>query len=189
MCEPQSDPADFTRAVRDGDAEALHRVLPLVYDEMRRLASRYLVQERDDHTLQATALVHEAYLNLLGQREMRWQSRSHFLAVAAIAMRRLLMNHARDRNAVKRGGGAVRIEWDESIALFEERSGSLVDLDAALVTLAEIDARGARIVEMRFFGGLTNAEVAGVLDLSERTVEREWRSARAWLRRQLRETP
>jgi len=169
----------------EGRSGAVDRLLPAVYDELRSIASRYLSRERKDHTLQATALVHEAYLNLVDQTRVEWKNRAHFFGVAATAMRRILINHALRKKTAKRGGDRRRVEWDEALALFEERALDLLALDEALDRLAEIDPRGARMVELRFFAGLDVKEVAEVLGVSTRTVEREWRMARAWLRNEI----
>jgi RNA polymerase sigma factor (TIGR02999 family) len=171
-----------------GDREALDQMLPLVYEELHRLAAHYLSRERPDHTLQPTALVHEAYLRLINQRHVDWRNRAQFLGVAAGAMRRILVNHARDRAAAKRGGNRERV----SISLIEAPSGGpdveLIALEEALEQLAALDARKARVVELRFFGGLTTDEVAEVLEISRATVEREWSFARAWLFQAIDET-
>lgn len=181
-------PPDLTmilREVSDGKSGAVDVLLDAVYDELHDLADRYMARERADHTLQATALVHEAYLNLIDQTRVEWQNRAHFLGVAATAMRRLLINHAVRRKTSKRGGGQQRVEWDDALVAYEERAVDLLALDEALGSLAELDPRQARIVELRFFGGLKNTEIAEVLGNSLRTVEREWRMARAWMRRRL----
>ena len=164
-----------------GNRQALDEMLPLVYEELHRLAARYLSRERPDHTLQPTALVHEAYLRLINQRHVDWRNRAQFLVLAASVMRRILVNHARDRAAAKRVGGRERV----SISLIEAPSGGpdvdLIALEEALERLAALDPRKARVVELRFFGGLTTEEVAEVLEVSRATVEREWSFARAWL--------
>ena len=164
-----------------GDRRALDQMLPLVYDELHRLASGYLARERPDHTLQPTALVHEAFLRLINQREVDWRNRAQFLGVAAGLMRRILVNHARDRAAAKRGGERERV----SLSLVEVPSGGpdvdLIALEDALERLAKLDERKAKVVELRFFGGLSSEEVAEVLGVSRATVEREWSFARAWL--------
>jgi len=172
-----------------GNHEALDQMLPLVYEELHRLASNYLRDERVDHTLQPTALVHEAYLRLINQRSVDWRNRAQFLGVAASMMRRILVNHARDRAAAKRDGNRERI----SLSLVEVPSGGpdldLVALDDALQRLTALDARKARVVELRFFGGLTMDEVAEEMGVSLATVEREWSFARAWLYQELEGEP
>lgn len=173
------------KKARNGDRESLDRLLPLIYDELRRVAANQLHRERADHTLQATALVHEAYLRLLDQREVDWQNRAHFFSIAAEMMRRILVNHAVQRNAQKRGDGATRLSLDEAISLPDEKDFDLISLDEALKQLAEYDPTQARIVELRFFGGLTIEETAEVLGISDSTVKREWRMAKAWLKTQL----
>src|SRR5919197_2138431 len=150
-----------------GDESALDRLMPLVYDELRRLAHRYMSRERAGHTLQTTALVNEAYLRLVNWREVRWQNRAHFFAVSAQMMRRILVDFARDRQYLKRGGGALRVSLAEAASLTEQQGADLVALDEALNRLAEVDRRKARVVEMRFFGGLSVGEVAEVLKVSE----------------------
>lgn len=162
-----------------GDQEAEDKILKLVYKDLRQLARRYLSTERRDHTLQATALVHEAYLRIKGQADFQWHNRAHFFAVASRAMRRVLVDHARRAKAVKR----ERIKVDiESVLLYsEEQSAEMLAVDAALEQLELLDAREARIVEMKFFGGLSIEEIAGVLNVSTRTVKRDWTHARAWL--------
>ena len=183
MAEP-----DVTRLLhrcRDGEGDALEELLPVVYDELHRLAEQRMRRERGDHTLQATALVHEAWLKLVDQRERAWENRNHFMAIAATAMRRILVNHARDRGAAKRGGGSAQVTLDESSAVLEERAGDLLALDEALTAMAVEFPDKARLVELRFFAGLTHEEIAAVQGVSVRTVERGWRLARAWLRRAL----
>lgn len=168
-----------------GDKSAVHRLLPLVYDELRRLAAFYLRRERSDHTLQATALVHEAYLRLIKQDQVDWQNRAHFFGVAAQSIRRILVDHARHHQRVKRGGDRQRIALDDDVAIDKGRDLDLVALDDAITKLAEHNKRGAQIVELRFFGGLTREEVAEYLGISIRTVADDWRFSRAWLRREL----
>ena len=168
-----------------GDREAAQRLMPVVYDELRGIARQYLQRERRDHTLQATALVHEAYLRLVDQAETTWHDRARFFAVAAGIMRRILVDHARSHRAAKRGGGREKIQLDEELAPSPERDVDLVALDDALKDLGRFDSRQSQIVELRFFGGLTVEEVAEVLEISPRTVKREWRLARAWLRREI----
>jgi len=159
-----------------------HSLFPLVYDQLREIARVYLARERSGHTLQPTALVNEAYLKLADQNRTVWQNRSHFLAVAATAMRRILVNHAKAHKAIKRGGTLARFALDEALAEAQVRSGDLVSLDEALVELERIDAEQVRIVELRFFGGLSAKETAEALDISERTVFRQWLMAKAWLK-------
>jgi len=171
-----------------GNPEALERLMPLVYDELRRVASRHLGRERREHTLQPTALVHEAYLRLVDQRSAKWRSRAQFFAVAARVMRRILVDHARARGAAKRGQGAVRVSLDDVRPPAAPARGDEVDLvalDAALERLADLDERQARIVELRYFAGLSIEETAGALGIGAATVKRDWALARAWLRREL----
>jgi RNA polymerase sigma factor (TIGR02999 family) len=175
---------DVTQLLLDwssGKREAMDELLPLVYNELRRLADRYLRRERSDHTLQATALVHEAYLKLIDQRNVQWQNRAHFFGVAAQAMRRILVDHARNHQAAKRGSGGQKISLDEGLMVTDERAAELVALDDALNELAAFDEQKGRIVELRFFGGLTIEETAEVLGIGTATVIREWRMAKAWL--------
>ena len=167
------------------DSEAAARLMPIVYDELRQLARKYLQRERPDHTLQATGLVHEAYLRLVDQGTTTWQNRAHFFGVAAQVMRRVLVDHARNRRAEKRAGGWEKLALDDAIDSSAERSVDLIALDDALKDLSALDARQSQIVELRFFGGLTNEEIAEVLQISPRTVKREWRMAKAWLRREI----
>jgi len=181
-------PGDVTRLLRevgDGDDQAMVRLMPLVYEELRRLASNLLWSERADHTLQPTALVHEAYMRLVDERDRNWRSRQHFMALAAMAMRRVLVNHARGRDRLKRGGGrrAVTIEAVDGLASPE--GVDLVGLDDALDRLAAIDERKVRTVELRFFAGLPVDETAAVLGVSSATVKRDWELARAWLHREM----
>jgi RNA polymerase sigma factor (TIGR02999 family) len=169
--------------------EALNELFPLVYDELRRLARRRLRREREGHTLTPTALVHEAYLKLVGQTRVEWQNRAHFYAVASQAMRRILINHAEARNAQKRGGSAPHLSLDEvELAFTDDEVEELLVLDRALERLTEFNPRGADVVVYRFFGGLTHAEIAEVMDMSAVTVRRAWGAARSWLRRELRES-
>jgi RNA polymerase sigma factor (TIGR02999 family) len=159
--------------------------MPVVYSELHRLAKASLRRERPDHTLQATALVNEAYVRLAGQTRMRWQNRAQFFGTAAQFMRRILVDHARDRCAAKRGAGAPHLELDEAILATQERGIDLLALDAALEHLEQLDARQSRLVVLRFFGGLTIEEAAEVLEISLATAKREWATARMWLRREL----
>lgn len=177
-------PADPTRLLLDsgrGDRAALDELLPLVYDELRRLAAYYMSRERPDHTLRPTALVHEAYVRLIDQKHVDWKNRAQFLGLAAEMMRRVLINHARDRAAAKRGGDAQRVSLSLVERSLQPAGVDAIALDAALNRLAALDARKARIVELKFFGGLTNEEIAQVLQVSDATVERDWSFARAWL--------
>jgi RNA polymerase sigma-70 factor, ECF subfamily len=172
--------------LKDGDrASAAAKLMPLVYDEFRALAARHLRRERADHTLQPTALVHEAYLRLIDQTRVDWQGRTHFFAVGAQAIRRILVDHARQRKRQKRGGGAGRVVLDESVALAPQRAEEILALDEALSRLGQLDSRQAQVVEMRFFAGMSVDEVAGVLGVSKRTIEGDWTMARAWLMREL----
>ena len=168
-----------------GDKPALDELMPVVYDELRRVAQRYLSRERPGHTLQTTALVHEAYLRLVDQKSVNWQNRAQFFGIAAQMMRRILINHARERNAKKRQGYASKVSLDDAVSLFENREVDLIALDEALDKLAALDAQQAQIVELRFFGGLTIDEAAEVMEISPATTKREWEAAKLWLRRQL----
>lgn len=170
---------------RAGDANAVAQMMPLVYDELRRVAARYMRRERPGQTIQATALVHEAYLRLLKDKARHWQNRAHFLAIAATAMREILVERARARGAAKRGGARDRITLDEASLAVPDQPIDLDAIDEALTRLARLDPRQARIVELRFFGGLTVEEAAAVLGISPATLKREWSAARAWLRRAL----
>ena len=169
-----------------GERETLDNLMPIIYDELRRQAARYLKHEREGHTLQTTALVHEAYVRLIDQNGVRWQNRAHFFAISAELMRRILVDHARKRNAAKRGGDAVRVTLDEVVQGAGQQNLDLIAVDEALTRLAALDAQQARVVELRFFGGLTVEETAEVLGVSERTVKRDWSVAKAWIRRELR---
>ena len=169
----------------DGHRDALARLMPLVYDELRRLANHYLRSERPDHTLQPTALVHEAYLRLIDETRVRWQNRAHFFGIAANLMRQILVNHAHSHRAAKRGGAAHKIELDEAVGVAKDEDINLIALDDALTQLATLDPQQGRIVELRFFGGLTIEETAEVLGISTATIKREWISAKAWLHCQL----
>src|SRR5262245_58420299 len=169
----------------NGDQEALNKLLPLVYDELRRLASRYLRRERPGHTLQTTALVHEAYLKLVDQRNANWQNRVQFFAAAAQVMRHILVDYARNRRAIKRGGDYFRLSLDEAALSANEKDADLLVLNEALNRLALMDQQQSRVVELRIFGGLTVEETAAALGVSPRTVKREWSTARAWLHREM----
>ena len=170
---------------RGGDKAALDALLPLVYSELRRIARHYLNQERSDHTLQSTALVHEAYVRLANQQFPEWQNRAHFFAVAAQLMRQILVDHARSHRASKRGGDAYKIALEEMGEKAQPIDVDIVALDDALKTLSDMDAQQSRVVELKFFGGLSNEETAEVLGVSSSTVKRDWITARAWLHREL----
>jgi RNA polymerase sigma factor (TIGR02999 family) len=181
-------PGNVTQLLLDfgaGDQGALNQLMPLVYAELCALADRAINRERPDHTLDATALVHEAYLKLVDQRNVRWQHRAHFYGVAAQLMRRILVDHARRHDAIKRGRARGRVSLNESIIAGDESTVDLLVVDEALRRLAEFDARSCRVVELRFFGGLTIDETAEVLGISPATVKREWTVAKAWLRREI----
>lgn len=186
MAEAREDVTEILAQLRDGDQRAADKLLPMVYDEFRALARHYLAQERMNHTLQPTALVHEAYMKLVDQTRVDWQGKSHFFAVAAQAMRRILVDHARSRQRDKRGGGRARVVLDEAVALSPQKDEDVLALDEALEKLAQVDARQAKVVELRFFGGMNVDEVAQALGVSKRTVEGDWTFARAWLSRELR---
>jgi RNA polymerase sigma factor (TIGR02999 family) len=169
----------------NGDREALDRLMPVVYDELHRLAARYLARERTDHTLQPTALVHEAYLQLVDQSRVDWQNRAHFFGAAARLMRRILVDHARARNAAKRGGGEYNVPIEQVAELSEKADLDLIALDEALTELAALDEQQSRIVELRYFGGLSIDETAEVLKISPATVKRHWVTAKGWLFQQM----
>ncbi|MFL6283429.1 MAG: sigma-70 family RNA polymerase sigma factor [Pyrinomonadaceae bacterium] len=182
---------DVTRLLvrlTDGDRGVLDELLPVVYGELRKLASSYLRRERVGHTLQPTALVHEAYMRLVDQTQVQWQNRAHFFGVAAQMMRRILVDHARAHEAEKRGGEFQKLSLDENIDVSGERDVNLVALDDALNLLAEVDPQKSKIVELRFFGGLSVEETAEVLGVSAPTVKRQWRMAKAWLYGQVKRT-
>jgi RNA polymerase sigma-70 factor (ECF subfamily) len=175
---------ELLRAWTDGDASALERLTPIVYEELHRLARSYMRGERPGHSLQTTALVNEAYMRLVGYERMRWQNRAHFFAVSAQVMRRILVDHARRHN-LKRGGGVPHVSLEEAVPVGGNRAADLVALDDAMHTLAQLDPRKAQVVEMRFFGGLNVDETADVLKVSPATVMRDWSTAKAWLYREL----
>jgi len=180
---------DVTRllvAWSEGDSVALEKLTPLVHRELRRIASNHFRRERAEHTLQATALVNEVYLRLVDQREVDFRNRAHFFAIAATLMRRILVDHARSRQVAKRGGGMIQISLDDDRILSPERSAEIVALDVALSNLASLDPRKSQVVELRFFGGLSVEETAAALNVSPNTVMRDWRTAKAWLHRELR---
>jgi RNA polymerase sigma factor (TIGR02999 family) len=180
--------SDVTKLLQDwgkGDTSALEKLIPLVFEDLRQIARRLFQRETDGHTLQPTALVSEVYIRLMDQRKIHWQNREQFLGVAALMMRRILVDYAKGRQAAKRGSGVPKVPLDETIAVPDLREVDVVGLDEALSRLAEIDPRQSRIVELRFFMGLSNEEIADVLDISVTTVKREWRFARLWLFREL----
>jgi len=168
-----------------GNQAALDELYPLVYEELHRLARRYMSRERKGHTLQTTALINEAYVRLVDQRNVRWANRSHFFAISAQIMRRILIDHARRHAYAKRGGGAQQVSLEEVAMVAREAGSDLIKLDEALKILAKMDPRRCHVVELRYFGGLSNEEIAGVLKVSENTVTRDWNLARAWLYQQL----
>lgn len=168
-----------------GDEQSLEALIPLVYDELRRQARRYLRRERPDHTLQSTALVHEAYVRLIDQRQANWKNRSQFFGVAAQLMRRILVDHARNRLAAKRGAGATKLAIAEEVAVLEMRNVDLIGLDACLTRLEQMDPQQSRIVELRFFSGLSIEDTADALGISTATVKRDWALAKAWLYREI----
>jgi RNA polymerase sigma factor (TIGR02999 family) len=189
---PDQTRADVTRLLvlwTGGNQQAMEDLLPLVYDELRKLARRYLQRERPGHTLQSTALVHEAYLRMIDQHDVSWQGRAHFFGIAAQMMRRILVDHARGRDAAKRGAGACKLTLDEDLLAPAERDINLVALDQALDTLSKLDSQHGRIVELRFFAGLSIEETAEVLKISPATVKRDWAMAKAFLSRQLKPVP
>ena len=177
----QGEITELLRNWRCGDRAAMDKLLPIVYDELRRLAAGFFRRERPNHTLQATALVHEAYLRLVDQSRVGWENRAHFFGSAAHLMRQILVDHARSHNAAKRGGGEIKVSLAEDMALAGPRELDLIALDAALDELAALDEQQSRIVEMRFFGGLSIEETAQVLGVAPSTVKRDWNTAKAWL--------
>jgi RNA polymerase sigma-70 factor (ECF subfamily) len=184
---PDRPVTELLSAWRTGDSAALEQLIPIVYDELRRVAGRYMRGEQSGHTLQTTALVHEAYLRLANEQDRNWANRAHFFAVAAQIMRNLLVDRARSASRAKRGGGAARIVLEEVPAMVTADPDDLLALDEALRRLGEVDARAARIVELRYFVGLSNVEIAEVLRTSEKTVKRDWSAAKAWLQGELRD--
>ena len=170
----------------NGNEAARDELIPLVYDELRRLAGHYMALERSGHSLQATALVNEAYLRLVDQRQVRWQGRTHFFALASRMMRRILVDYARSRHYAKRGGAARRVSLEDAMIVSAHKTPDVVALDDALTRLAAIDFRKSQVVELRYFGGLSMGEIAAVLKISEVTVRRDWSTARAWLYREIR---
>lgn len=186
MGSPQADVTALLSQLTQGNNEASEKLIPLVYDELKRLARAYMRRERPDHTLQTTALVHEAYLRLVRQQAVNWQGRSHFFGIAAQLMRRILIDHARGHLREKRGGAKEVLPLNEALVFSPEHSEELVKLDEALARLSKLDARQSRIVELRFFGGLSVEETAEFLGISPKTVKRDWAVAKAWLHGELR---
>ncbi len=185
---PQPSPHEVSQLLRawsSGDEAALQRLIPLVYEELHRIARRYMGREREGHTLQTSALVNEAYLRLVDWKNVEWQNRAHFFAVSAQMMRRILVDFARDRRYLKRGGGALQVSLAEAAGIASERGTDLVALDDALNSLAEVDKRKSQVVELRFFGGLSVEETAEVLKVSPETIMRDWKLAKVWLLREL----
>lgn len=179
------DVTKWLEAWSGGEQEALTELMPLVYDELRRMAKRYMSSQPSGHTLQTTALIHEAYLKLAGQKEKRWQNRAHFFAVAAHAMRHILVDYARRQNTEKRGGVTEIISLDDAATVSNERAAEIIALDDALTNLSTLEERKGRVVELRYFGGLSVEETAEVLQVSPETVTRDWRFAKTWLLREL----
>ena len=169
-----------------GDKEALNKLLPIVYDELHRLAASYMRKESPGHTLQTSALVHEAYMKLIDQKNVRWQNRAHFFGIAAQLMRRILVDHARRRARMKRGAGTQKLSLNEAMIVAADNAESFLSLDEALTRLSELDPKKCRIIEMKIFSGLSTEEIAEVEKVSVSTIEREWRKAKAWLHREIR---
>ena len=182
---PQHEITQLLAEWSDGNQSALDELYPLVYEELHKLARRYMSRERKGHTLQTTALINEAYVRLVDQRNVHWANRSHFFAISAQIMRRILIDHARRHAYAKRGGGAQQVSLEEVAVVAREQSSEILRLDEALKILAKMDPRRCHVVELRYFGGLSNEEIAGVLKVSENTVTRDWNLARAWLYQQL----
>jgi len=182
---PQHEITQLLAEWSDGNQSALDELYPLVYEELHKLARRYMSRERKGHTLQTTALINEAYVRLVDQRNVHWANRSHFFAISAQIMRRILIDHARRYAYAKRGGGAQQVSLEQVAVVAREQSSEILRLDEALKTLAKMDPRRCHVVELRYFGGLSNEEIAGVLKVSENTVTRDWNLARAWLHQQL----
>ncbi len=183
--EADNNVTELLVAWNQGDDDALRRLIPLVHEELRRLAHRYMTGEREDHLLQTTALVNEAFLRLVDSSRVKWQNRAHFFAVSAQLMRRILVDFARSRNVTKRGGNLVRVEFDDALIVSREPSGEMIALDDALTALAKMDLRKSRVVELRFFGGLSVEETAEVLSVSTDMVLRDWNFAKVWLLREM----
>ena len=186
MTTSAHDVTGLLRQWQDGDKAALDKLAPLVYDQLHRLAHRYISRERPGHTLQTTALVNEAYLRLVDQKDVDWEGRAHFFAVSAQVMRHILVDYARQHAAAKRGGDFIKVELEEEATVSRQRASELVALDEAIRALSAIHPRRGTVVELRYFGGLNNKETAEVLKVSETTIERDWRFAKAWLYRELR---
>jgi len=185
MAASQHEVTELLRKWRSGDKQALDKLTPLVYDELHRLAHQYISRERHGHTLQTTALVNEAYLRLVEQKDVEWENRAHFFAVSAQVMRHILVDYARQHASAKRGGNFQKVALDGEVIVSRERAAELVALDEAMQALHEIHPRRSKVVELRYFGGLNNREAAEVLKVSEVTIERDWRFAKAWLYREL----
>ena len=185
MSQSSMDVTLLLKELSNGNQDALAELIPLVYDELRRLAAYHLRRERSNHTLEATALVHEAYMRLVDQRHVDWKNRSHFFGVAAHLMRRILLMHPRRSHAAKRGGSAVKVSLDEAVVFTREHSAELVTLDELLTRLAALDPQQARVVELRFFGGLPVEETSDLMGISTATVKRDWAMAKAWLAREM----
>ena len=185
MPQPSQNGTQLLIGWSKGDKEALDALLPLVYEELRKQAARYLRRERAGHTLQTTALIHEAYLKLVDQKNVHWQNRAHFFGIAAQLMRRILVDHARTKKRAKRGGSDIRVSFNDANLIGQARDLDIVALDEALARLAEIDQQQSRIVELRFFSGLTVEETAEILAISPATVKRDWSMAKAWLHREI----
>ena len=192
MTSHRADPVDVSillEEARSGNQEALHQLVPLVYDELRRIASENLRSAGPGQTMLTTDLVHESFLKLIGSRNLSWQNRLHFFSIAATSMRQIIVDHARARHAGKRGGNSIRVPLEEKLTASNQSLANIAELDEALRALEVTDTRSARIVELRFFGGLTNEEIAELLNISARTVIRDWEFARAWLYRFLNNKP
>jgi RNA polymerase sigma-70 factor (ECF subfamily) len=187
MSVQDSDVTSLLIAMKHGDQTAADKLLPLVYQELHRLASAYMHRERKDHTLQATALINEAYLRLAGEN-IDWQNREHFIGVAAKVMRRVLVDHARAHNAAIRGGNLTKVELEDNLAISPERSSEVLALDVALSKLEQMNARQAKVVELRYFGGLSVEQVAAILNLAPRSIKRDWALARIWLFKEIQGT-
>ena len=185
MAQTPQNVTQLLSAWNNGDKEALDKLVPIVYDELRRQAARYLRRERPGHTLQTTALIHEAYLRLIDQKSVQWQNRAQFFGIAAQMMRRILVDHARTKHRAKRGGSDIRVSLTNATSVTKDPDLDLVELDEALNRLAEIDPQQSKIVELRFFSGLNVEETAAALQISPATVKRDWKVAKAWLYREI----